>query len=1070
MALAIDASSPAVATQATVGTATVTTASFTPPAGSVLVIAWAGNNNGGATATTPGITDNLGSHLTYTLSDWVSHSDNASLNAQAAIWTAPVVTSAAMTVTVTNNGSVAVEAALKIWVLTGENAVPAGAHGKSLAVASTSAIAQSYTAQATSGWGFLAVCDWNATGSETAGTGCTVDATGSVGAGQISYAMGRRTTADDSNGSSNSLNTTLAAASTNLGWAYVEIVPAASAAVADPGYQYPALPPHLLYELVAAKQSVSAPVSGPKTYYVSAVGSDSNDGLSSSTPWQTISKVNGTTLAPGDAVLFRGGDTFSGQVAPTTSGTATAPIVYNSYGTGNATISNTTADAFAFVSHGGFEVRNLTIVGGTTSFSNGSAGVDCYSPTAGRFDYIVVDSCDISGFEFGVIVGGDTNVDGFTNVTVNNVNAHGNKDTGIAFWGGTYDGTHFSNQNITVTNCTASGNLGDSAKGTPNGIGIVLGMCSTGLVDQCVAHGNGGSNGTGSGPIGIWTYDSTSVTIQRSLSYSNRTSSTTDGGGFDLDNNVTSSTIQYCMAYDNDGAGLLGFNGGSAWSGNTFRYNITWGNGRNNSTAYGEMVFGGPVATSNVYGNTCVARDNGATPVACLILNATPTGLTFRNNIFVAQTGNNALASSAWATSAAFMQGNDYFRSGGMSVKWGATTYTSLATWRATVTGQEQVSGVNVGLTSDPVLSSPGTTPAVTTVAGMATYTDLQLLSSSPLIQAGLDLLGTFGVDPGTRDFWGDTLTVPLSVGADEFNGVPAEAAVATGAALDASVAIGANAEAAAATGAAQDAAASLGAQAGNAAATGAGQDAAAASTANAEAAAATGAGLDAIAAVGVNAEAANATGIALDATVTTSGSTNAAAEVAVATGTALDATAALGANADAAAATGVGLDAVSALTVNAEVPAGAGAALDALAAITVNAEAATAIGAALDATVSTSAGTNAPAEAATATGAALDATVAITVAAEAAVAAGVALSATAAANALAEPAAASAAAWDALAALTVQAEAALAAALAADPIFTALPGSLSVSTTAPGLSSTSQAARLSLATSGGDA
>lgn len=237
MALAIDASSPAVATQATVGTTTVTTASFTPPAGSVLVIGWNGNNNGGATPTTPTITDSLGAHLTYTQADWVSHVDSASLDAQAAFWTAPVGSSAAMTVTVTNHGVTAVEAALKIWVLTGENATPVGAHGKGFAVVATGSIAQGYTAQATSGWGFLSVCDWNATGNETAGTGCTVDGTGSVGAGQISYAFARRTTADDANGVTNTLRTTLAANSTNLSWVYIEILPVAAAATFPPQLQ-----------------------------------------------------------------------------------------------------------------------------------------------------------------------------------------------------------------------------------------------------------------------------------------------------------------------------------------------------------------------------------------------------------------------------------------------------------------------------------------------------------------------------------------------------------------------------------------------------------------------------------------------------------------------------------------------------------------------------------------------------------------------------------------------------------------------------------------------------------------
>ena len=50
----------------------------------------------------------------------------------------------------------------------------------------------------------------------------------------------------------------------------------------------------------------------PRTYYVSPTGSDSNSGLSSSTPWQTVTKVNNTVLHPGDTVLFQGGQTFSG--------------------------------------------------------------------------------------------------------------------------------------------------------------------------------------------------------------------------------------------------------------------------------------------------------------------------------------------------------------------------------------------------------------------------------------------------------------------------------------------------------------------------------------------------------------------------------------------------------------------------------------------------------------------------------------------------------------------------------------------------------------------------------------
>ncbi|MBW8327392.1 MAG: fibronectin type III domain-containing protein, partial [Prolixibacteraceae bacterium] len=65
------------------------------------------------------------------------------------------------------------------------------------------------------------------------------------------------------------------------------------------------------------------------TYYVSNSGSDSNSGTSATTPWATLVKVNSVSFLPGDIVLFKMGDTFSGQLLP-----KTGAIAYGSYGTG----------------------------------------------------------------------------------------------------------------------------------------------------------------------------------------------------------------------------------------------------------------------------------------------------------------------------------------------------------------------------------------------------------------------------------------------------------------------------------------------------------------------------------------------------------------------------------------------------------------------------------------------------------------------------------------------------------------------------------------------------------------
>lgn len=253
MALAIDSSSPAIATQTVGTTATVTTASFTPPDGSLLLVMWSGNTISNSNPTAPSITDNLGSHLTYTQTDWQSRADSPTVNGQAACWWAPVATGAAMTVTVTTGTATgAREAALKVYVLTGYDTVtPIGAHGKT-GSASTSSIAQSYTAQSTGGWGFLADCDWDDTGAHTAGSGCTYTngGTGSI-PGQISYGFINRTTADDSNGASNSLNVTLAGTSTNLNWVYTEVNPAASDPTPIAQEDPVGLPLHFIVQLLA---------------------------------------------------------------------------------------------------------------------------------------------------------------------------------------------------------------------------------------------------------------------------------------------------------------------------------------------------------------------------------------------------------------------------------------------------------------------------------------------------------------------------------------------------------------------------------------------------------------------------------------------------------------------------------------------------------------------------------------------------------------------------------------------------------------------------------------------------
>ena len=79
-----------------------------------------------------------------------------------------------------------------------------------------------------------------------------------------------------------------------------------------------------LYLFIAFATTLQA-----KNYYISAAGNDANDGLTTSTPWKTINKVNSFSFAANDYILFRRGDTFYGGII-----VKNANLNYDAYGTG----------------------------------------------------------------------------------------------------------------------------------------------------------------------------------------------------------------------------------------------------------------------------------------------------------------------------------------------------------------------------------------------------------------------------------------------------------------------------------------------------------------------------------------------------------------------------------------------------------------------------------------------------------------------------------------------------------------------------------------------------------------
>jgi hypothetical protein len=507
---------------------------------------------------------------------------------------------------------------------------------------------------------------------------------------------------------------------------------------------------------------------GATTYYVSPAGSDNASGASPSSAWQTIARVNAASLQPGDTVLFQGGSTFGGllYLGPGEGGTASAPIAFGSFGSGKATLSGGTGGAMFAYDVAGISVRNLNFVGSGAS-SNTTDGIGFYNDLAGnvKLQSITIDGVDVSGFgDYGILIGAWNGASGYQDVSVTNSNLHDNGRGGLSTYGPTFNAGSptYALANVYVGHVYAFQNQGvPSDKSRNSGNGIVLGSVSGGTVERSVAHDNGALCSASACGAGIWAYDSTGMTIQYDESYDNRTGSSVDGDGFDLDQNVSKSLLQYNYSHGNDGAGYLLYTGqgNSAWTGNTVRYNISENDGRKNG--YSSVFVGGRVYATAIYDNTLyVSPSTTGTPRAVRVLSVGGSD-TIRNNILYVVGGLPMISAPALSTASLVFQQNDYFSpSGVFSVFWGSGHYSALSGWRAAV-GQEKLNGKAVGVTFDPKLTNPGGGGTIGNPDQLASLSAYVLQPTTPLLDIGLNL-SAFGINAGSHDYYG----VPVPTGA----------------------------------------------------------------------------------------------------------------------------------------------------------------------------------------------------------------------------------------------------------------------------------------------------------------
>jgi hypothetical protein len=515
-----------------------------------------------------------------------------------------------------------------------------------------------------------------------------------------------------------------------------------------------------------------------KKYYVNTTGNNT-DGLTISNAWTSLDKINTKNFNAGDTIVFEGGKTFTGNIEfdNNDGNSASKPIILTTYGNGQVTINTTVTNKCGFKATNtqGFHISNFKFTGPGNGTQKDIDGMLFFTTnTSGYLSNISIKNCEVSGFGFCGIrfySNWDVNVKaGYKDVVIDGCKVHDCRENGIVTFAFDNQNTNFYHHKKFIIRNTEVYNITGYAASTHKGSGIVLSQIDSSVIERCVANNTGTANTACGGPGGIWVWAANAITIQYCESHHNSSGTSTgcDGLGFDLDGGVTNSIIQYCYAHDNDGAGFLlgNFDGARPWGNNTVRYCISVNDAKTNNSAV--TLFTAPNTTWNglkMYNNTIYVTPSSKNKyitfgaVQMTDYGTNMSGVECYNNIFYT-TGGLPLVTvpSTFVAQTPKFIGNLYYtNSEPFSITYG-NKYTSLADFRNAGTYCEKNGNNNTGINLDPQLININKSPLTVFPKPTDSLNAFHFSQMSPCRNAGLDLKTLFGIDMGTKDFWGNTL------------------------------------------------------------------------------------------------------------------------------------------------------------------------------------------------------------------------------------------------------------------------------------------------------------------------
>ncbi len=474
------------------------------------------------------------------------------------------------------------------------------------------------------------------------------------------------------------------------------------------------------------------------TYYVDSLnGSDSNSGTSAGAPWKNVSKVNNTTFAPGDTILFARGRSWTNTLWPKGSGNSSAPITIDAYGSGSPPrIQGGGANAAVYLyNQQHWIIRNLEI----TNTGSGTAlrrGVHIKAENAGtlnRLHLIDLEVHSVNGdlaeknnggiyFE----IAGITTPTKWNNLLIDGCFVHDVTRTGIVNSSEWDLRTATTNTNWTPsTNVVIRNNVIAGAAAN----GLIWRASQTPVIERNIFADNAHSeNGNA-----MFVFNCDDAIIQFNEGYGTVFNSTDhDAAAFDADYKSKRTVIQYNWAHDNGLGGIVAVGPGNSFNiAPVIRYNILQDN------AQQAFRISGGVTNALVYNNTVYASSSIGNVLAVYhkSWSGWPSGAKYYNNVFALYGAN-------------------------VSYSLGSSTGNSFDRNAHHGHAARPAGGTKV-VSADPKLAGPGTGGY-----GWESVDGYKLLTGSPVLGNGRVVSAN-----GGRDYWGNNVSTSAAPHRGAYNG-----------------------------------------------------------------------------------------------------------------------------------------------------------------------------------------------------------------------------------------------------------------------------------------------------------